>query len=119
MRSFEPSSCVLLPLEVLIDKRVQPLAVAHRNLERPFVGHDHQHLPRAVVYRGAAMAAAKMLLNLLAHLGRDLTVKVVREICDYRFAADHGFVPFKRSQNEAFGLPNTGVNDSRIISLAR
>jgi len=65
------------------------------------------------------MAATKMLLNLLAHLGRDLTVEVVRKIGDYRFAADHGFVPFKRSQKEVFGFPNTGANDSRIINRAR
>lgn len=105
--------------QVLIDERVQSLAVAHRNFECPFVSDNHQHLPRAVVDRGAAAATAKMLLDLLTHLGRDLPVEVVREIGDYCFAADHGFFPFKRSQNEIFGLPNAGVRHSRIISRAR
>jgi len=36
-----------------------------------------------------------MLLDLLAHFGCGVPIEVVREIGDYRFAANHGFTPFK------------------------
>src|SRR5258708_26808490 len=98
---------------------MQPLAESGGKFEDPFVPGDHEHLSRAVVNRRAAAATAQMPLNLLAHLGRGVSVYVLREMGDYRFAANHGFDPFQRSHMETLGFANSGVRNSRIIRRAR
>jgi hypothetical protein len=65
------------------------------------------------------MAPPEMLLDLLTHFKRCFSVEVGGEIGDYRFAANHGFIPFQRSHIEPFGFAKIGDNDSRIISRAR
>ena len=57
---------------MLIDERVQPLAVAHWNFKRSLVGHNHQHLAQAVVKNRAAMAHSQMRLDLGSQSGIDV-----------------------------------------------
>ena len=60
-----------------------------------------------------------MSLNFLAHLDRGVSIDILREMGNYRFASNHGFDPFQRSQMETLGFANSGVRNSRIIRRAR
>jgi hypothetical protein len=98
---------------------MQSVAEASWNLEDALVSGNHQHFARAVVDRSATMATAQMLLDLPTHFQRGVSIEVSGEIRDYRFAANHGFIPFQRSQIECLGFAKIGDSDSRIISRAR
>src|SRR6266852_4060143 len=105
--------------DYFVQEAVQALAESCGNFEDTFVPGDHEHFSRAVVNRGAAAATPQMPLNLLAHLDRGVSVHVFGEVGDYRFAANHGFDPFQRSQTETFGFAKLGVSASRSMRRAR
>jgi len=64
------------------------------------------------------MATPQMFLDLLTHFWRGIPIEIAREIGDYRFAANHGFIPFQRSQTDTFGSANIGVSASRSMRRA-
>src|SRR6266852_8705916 len=103
----------------LVQKTVQALAEPGGKLEDTLVPGDDEHFSCAVVNRRAAAATTQMALNLLAHLGCGVPIHVLGEVGDYRFAANHGFDPFQRSQTETFGFAKLGVSASRSMRRAR
>jgi hypothetical protein len=63
--------------DYFVQETVQALAESCGNFEDALITSDHEHLPRAVVNRRAAAATAKMPLNLLAHLGRGVSIDIL------------------------------------------
>src|SRR5258708_8842979 len=105
--------------EHLVQEAMQALAESGWKFEDALVPGDDEHLAGTVVNRRAPATTAEMPLNFLAHLGRNVPIRVFGEVGNYRFAANHGFDPFQRSQMETLGFANTGVSDSRSIRRAR
>src|SRR5712691_3964563 len=105
--------------EHLVQEAVQSLAESSGDFEDTLVPGDHEHLSRAVVNCRAAAATPQMPLDLLAHLDTGVSIHVFGEVGDYRFAANHGFDPFQRSQMETLGFAKIGVSASRSMRRAR
>lgn len=90
-----------------------------RNLECAFVADDDQHLACAVVHGAAAVAMAEMTFDHATQLRRHIPVHIIREVCNYRLAANHGLTPFQRSHTETLGFAKIGLSASRIMRRAR
>jgi len=50
--------------EVLVNKGMEPLTIANRDLERALVGYDDHHLSQGIMQDGASVARLQVGLNL-------------------------------------------------------